>query len=81
MSYCRWGQHSDVYCYRVANGQYCTHDTYGENFCDGGAGDAADRLEELRARGRLVPQYAIDALRAIAADASDASASCEGLWQ
>lgn len=36
----------------------------GEDFTDATAGECADRAEELRALGYLVPQYAIDNLRA-----------------
>jgi hypothetical protein len=35
----------------------------GESFNDPTPGDCADRLEEIRASGLNVPQYAIDALR------------------
>lgn len=35
----------------------------GESFNDATAGECADRLEQLRALGYNVPQYAIDALR------------------
>lgn len=36
----------------------------GESFSDDDPGECADRLESLREIGYLVPQYAIDALRA-----------------
>lgn len=36
----------------------------GEDFTDATAGECADRAEELRALGYLVPQYSIDNLRA-----------------
>lgn len=36
----------------------------GEDYCENTAGEAADRLEQLRAAGYRVPQYAIDELRA-----------------
>lgn len=42
------------------------HDS--EDFCEHDAGACADRLEQLRAVGYVVPQYAIDALREEAAE-------------
>jgi hypothetical protein len=39
----------------------------GESYHEPTPGDAADRLEEIRAAGYIVPQYAIDELRAEAA--------------
>lgn len=40
----------------------------GESFEDATPGDCADRLEYLRSLGYLVPQHAIDALRAEAGE-------------
>jgi hypothetical protein len=63
VSYCRFGDDSDVYVYRAALG-WTTH----VSFVDGGtldatATDCANRLEQLRQEGRQVPQRAIDRLR------------------
>lgn len=41
----------------------------GETFCEDTAGECAGRLEQLKALGYNVPQYAIDALREEAAEA------------
>jgi hypothetical protein len=41
----------------------------GETFSDPTPGACADRLEQLRALGYIVPQYAIDSLREEAAEA------------
>jgi hypothetical protein len=43
----------------------------GESFNDDTAGECADRLEELRDIGYIVPQYAIDALREEALESED----------
>jgi hypothetical protein len=43
----------------------------GESFNDDTAGECADRLEELRGIGYIVPQYAIDALREEALESED----------
>lgn len=45
----------------------------GESFSDETPAECSDRLESLRAIGYHVPQYAIDTLRAEAAEVSDSS--------
>jgi hypothetical protein len=64
MSYARFGGGCDVYVFEHCLGWWQIFVTGGGDFRCGSPGECADRLEELRAEGRSVPQYAIDALRA-----------------
>ncbi len=59
MSYVRWSEESDVYCY-AGSDAFHTHVTDGRNFEDDTAMQMAWRLVWLRAEGKEVPQYAID---------------------
>ncbi len=69
-AYCAWTRLSTFWHNRVHMGSLkliplrqigLPHD--GESFNDPSPADCADRLEQLRAIGYRVPQYAIDALR------------------
>lgn len=68
MSYCRWSDESDVYCYANVNGYWTVHLSRrlpykGEVDWDlGGPEECRDFLIELKEAGYKVPQYAIDSL-------------------
>lgn len=62
MSYCRMGvDDSDVYCYEHVGGYFVTW-AEGRTFKSDTIRQTIKLLEELRASGNKVPQYAIDNL-------------------
>ena len=69
MSYARWSD-GDVYVYEHCLGWWQIHVAGGGDHQLGSPGECADKLEELRAEGKDVPQYAIDALRAEQAESA-----------
>jgi len=64
MSYCRFGDDSDVYVYATFEDTYeCCACRLSINWGHKTAADMIAHLEKHRATGHLVPQYAIDRLR------------------
>ena len=63
MSYCRFSDKCDIYCYAHVNGGFAIHVNDGRDFSDESATECANRLEILRKEGLKVSQHAIDRLR------------------
>ena len=64
MSYCRWSHDSDVYCYPDVSGGYAIWVSgCGNDFNADTAEECLAMLEELRAGGLKIPEYALDRLK------------------
>jgi hypothetical protein len=62
---CKNSKGEDVPKYFAADSEFISYEQpeAGQSFVDASPGECADRLELLRNKGFIVPQYAIDALR------------------